>query len=156
MNKASIVHEGHETPLYVTDDVAEWQRVPLKATQSSIPHLLYNDRANPLSNLYLYPVPSVSVNLILYCPLVLSQFTTPTTLYAFPPGYARAIRTNLAVELAPGYEIEPSQRLIKQAEDSKADIMIQNIIPEVVPVDTAITRGNRRTGGSGFDYRTGH
>lgn len=155
LRKASVIPNAgtQEIPLYVTEEASEYQRIPLKSTQSTIPQFLYNDKAHPLSNLYLYPVPSVTVTLVAYLPLALVQFADLTTEYDFPPGYARAIRTNLAMELAPDYEIEPSATLRDIAGRSKAEIMIPNAMSEIVPVDEAILSGNGR--GGHFDWRTG-
>lgn len=151
LNKASVIFNGQEIPIGVlTYD--EWQRIPVKTTQSTLPQVLFNDRANPLSVLNIYPVPSASITVVLYLPLAISQFATLTTDYDFPPGYPRALRYNLAIEIAPEHEVEPPASVIKIANESLDQIRTYNSLPETIPVDGAITRGPR---GGVFDYRTG-
>jgi hypothetical protein len=62
---------------------------------------VYVDSAYPKSNVYLHPVPASGSLLTLYAWVPFSQFSTVDSVVDFPPGYARALRWNLALELAP-------------------------------------------------------
>jgi hypothetical protein len=53
--------------------------------------------------LHLNPVPSAADTLVLYTWQQLSRFAATSDTFDLPPGYARAIRYNLALELAPEY-----------------------------------------------------
>lgn len=65
-----------------------------------IPRRLYDDGNYPLATLWLHPVPNQNFSLILYTWLQLVVFASLTDTFDLPPGYQRAIRLNLAVELA--------------------------------------------------------
>lgn len=58
------------------------------------------DSAYPNANLYLWPVPDVAYTLRLTSQKPFSRFVNLTDAVSFPPGYSRAIRYNLALELA--------------------------------------------------------
>jgi len=62
---------------------------------------VYVDSAYPKANVYLHPVPASGSLLTLYSWVPFSQFSTVDSVVDFPPGYARALRWNLALELAP-------------------------------------------------------
>lgn len=154
-SRASIISNAnpaspHEIPLKVLD-IREWQRIPLKSTQSTLPRKIYTDNAFPNRNVNLYPVPSTAdPDLVLYLPTALSEFADLDTSYSFPPGYRRAIRYNLARELAPDYDITDGDipEVIRMAAQFLADIQRINIAgkDETIPVDAALTRMDSRMG----------
>lgn len=110
----------------------EWASVPVKNVQSNFPTSLYNDMAFPRMNLFFYPVPTTVSNIALYMWTVLQQFANLNTQYSFPPGYGRALWSNLAVEMsAMGFGGVVSAGLAKTAVESKALIKSLNS-PEVI------------------------
>lgn len=50
------------------------------------------------------------------------SFADATTDYLLPPAFSRAIRYNLAVELAPAYDAVPSALIVDQAQKTLADV----------------------------------
>lgn len=78
---------------------ADWQSIPVKNIQSTLPQGVYPDYANPLMNLSYWPIPTVAVNTILYMWTALTAFPDLFTDVSFPPGYAEALRYNLALRL---------------------------------------------------------
>jgi hypothetical protein len=62
---------------------------------------VYIDSAYPAANVRLNPVPINDAQLTLYTWTIVKQFTSLDTPYDLPPGYAKALRWNLAVEIAP-------------------------------------------------------
>ncbi len=109
------------------DNVDEWASVVVKSTNATFPLEVYNDKGFPFMTLYFYPVPTTSCSVILYTWEMLSEAPILTTPIACPPGYYRALKTNLAVELASYYQVEPSPSLIKNAMESKSDINDLNL-----------------------------
>jgi hypothetical protein len=113
-----------ELPLISLTD-SEWAAIPVKNIPSSLPRNVYNDGSFPLSNLSYYPIPNINVNANIYAWQPLSQFVDlSSTQYSFPPAYLRAIRYNLAVDLAAEFPGNPqSLPIVSQiAVQSKAVI----------------------------------
>ena len=74
-----------------------------KAATSTIPQDLYNDRASPISTLYIWPTArcAAPTNLILYTWAQLPVFPDLVTPFDLPDGYSEAITNALAVRCAP-------------------------------------------------------
>jgi hypothetical protein len=52
----------------------------------------------------------------------LSEVSSAATDMYFPPGYLRAFRYNLAMELAPEFGVEPSPQVVRVAMTSKRNL----------------------------------
>jgi hypothetical protein len=103
----------------------------LKGIAGPWPTDLYYDRTYPLGNLYFYPNPSMAGECHLWTDTLLSDFQTTTSNVNLPQGYARAIKTNLAIELAAEYGKAVSPTLAARARDSKAAIKSLNALEAV-------------------------
>lgn len=114
----------------------------VKSTTSSLPLYLYNDNAFPMANLSLWPVPNINTQLILYSWKPLIDFATVNTVLTLPPGYARALRYNLEVELAPQFGVQLSENIIALAVESKEDIKRMNKKPLYLGMDGALLERN--------------
>jgi hypothetical protein len=117
----------------------EWAGIPVKNIQSALPLKVFDDRGFPYRTLYFWCVPNVQVQFVIYAWIALTAFPDLNTDIEFPPGYAKAIAFNLAVDLAPEYGSEPSQVVLSQAASSLA--AIQSINPQdlVLRCDPAVT-----------------
>lgn len=118
-----------ELPIpYLTD--RDWQNVPVKNIQTSLPTMVYDDGNYPLRNLSFWGIPSQQVNTRIYSWQQLTQFPDLTTDINFPPGYAEALRYNLAFRLIaemPGdYNPVMTQTTLQLATDSLARVRIIN------------------------------
>jgi hypothetical protein len=79
----------------------QWTAIREKGTASNVAQVLYYDRAFPLGNIRLWPVPNTTgITLTLHTWSVLASFPDLVTDVALAPGYGRAIEFTLAVELA--------------------------------------------------------
>jgi hypothetical protein len=107
IERASIVSAGSETPLCILSD-AEWQNLQGK-TSAGRPVSLWVDATYPLMGLWLNPIPNVADTLVLYTWQQLNASPQPTR-FDLPPGYARAIRDNLAKEFAPEFGVSALRR----------------------------------------------
>lgn len=132
-----------EIPLGLPASDAEWARVVAKTITTSYPSLAYYDRgfeSTGLGRIYLHPIPNQNnSDLVLYLPRPMQEFADLSTLYAFPPGYERAIETNLALELAPMFEKEPSMLLVQKAERAMTTLKRANRTPRILRLDPALT-----------------
>jgi hypothetical protein len=133
-----------ELPLqYIT--TAQWQEIPVKNIQSALPQYCWDDNAFPYRNLSLWPIPNTPLQIAIYPWAALKTPSTLTTTLAFPPGYAKAFRYNLAVDLAAEFPVIPQQVLgpiAAIAEVSKKIVKAMNTPIIDLRVDPAITAGS--------------
>lgn len=100
----------------------QYNAIALKTATSPIPQVLFVDAAFPDVTLTVYPVPTQALTWHLVSITELSQPATLATVLAFPPGYRRAFRYNLACELAPEFGVEPSPTVSRISVASKRDL----------------------------------
>lgn len=147
IERAAVIVNGQEMPVQVlTKD--EWANVPNKTGQSGVPQKLYAEGTNPLETVHVYFVPSDTNKLVLYSMKPLTAFSTVNDSMEFPPGYTRAIRSNLAIELAPEYGKTVSAELGVMAQTSLANVKRMNIRQYLMQPDAVVS-------GNGFNILTG-
>jgi hypothetical protein len=135
--------------------VREWEDLRIKNITSPIPTCMYNDNAYPFANLNFWPIPTITLPLILYVWQMITgnfQASGLQTALSFPPGYEDALRYNLAVRLAPEWDRELREDVLNLARESKMYIQSLNAPAPVMLCDGAIT-GNKYAGG--WSYLTG-
>lgn len=105
---------------------------------TGMPYLLWYDKNAPLGTIRLYPYPSTSYELQIYSnkPFLASSVALTDTL-VLPAGYRRALRFNLAREIAPEYGKTLNPEAAKIARESKRFVMSSNMAD-----DMAILRMN--------------
>lgn len=120
---------AREYPLKIfTHD--EWANIKDKDRAGTMPAGLYYDETAPLGTVYLWPVPSAANKLVLYSEKSLSAaFATVTTDVDLPPGYLKALRYNLAVELSPEYGKAVTPDIATGAIESKEALKRKNSKP---------------------------
>lgn len=138
---ALIVVQGNnpetELPMKIINK-DEFAAIFVKSIQSTIPLWLYNDDAFPYTNLNLWPVPSINTQLVLYSWKPLADLQTLDDQLNLPPGYARMLNYNLAVELAPEFGRQLDEAAIAIAIQSKEEIKRMNSKPLYMRVDDAL------------------
>ena len=102
-------------------DYADYQKIGLKTVSGTIPDFVALKPDNPLSTIYLYPIPTTGT-------LTLDNIRPATDLtlvdeLPYPPEWIRALKFNLAVEIAPEYGLTVAPELAMLAEQSKAIVM---------------------------------
>lgn len=124
-------------PLDLIDE-KQWSDIVERGVSGVIPRVMYADMAFPLTTLYLWPVPTftgTAPQLELWTWQQLQSFADLTTAYTFPPGYDRALKFNLAVEVAPQFGIVPTPQVQQIAAESKAALRMLNMAaPGATPV----------------------
>jgi hypothetical protein len=111
-------------PLTIMTDL-QWAKIGLQDIPSTIPDVLYNDRAYPLSTLYLYGQPMPGYQLELFVWNLVPGFLTPADVVLLPPGYEDALVLNLAVRLAPHFQLQVSADV--RADAQKALMRLESI-----------------------------
>lgn len=117
--------------------VERWARITDK-TQTGQPRDLYYEPSFPNGTLHLWPKTDQGYDLVLYNWTRLAQVTNAIKTLALPPGYARALSTNLALELAPAYNRSAPAEVVVMAVDAKAWCKRANLKPIDVESDTAL------------------
>jgi len=102
-------------------DYADYQKIGLKTVSGTIPDFVALKPDNPLSTIYLYPIPTTGT-------LTLDNIRPATDLtladdLPYPPEWIRALKFNLAVEIAPEYGFAVSPEIAALAQESKAIVM---------------------------------
>jgi len=131
---------NYDSPVTIIDSDA-YHDIGLKSSGNTYPEYLFYDTgfSSSLGTIYLYPKPSDSLTLYIDSWKQLQSFAAVGDSVTLPPGYQRAIESNLAIELAPGY-IAISDEIAKIARESKAAVKGINSQPPVMSVDPALSR----------------
>ena len=110
----------------MTEEV--WRNLSDKAL-TGIPEYVYYDPqvANGVVNLYPVPDSAYTLKLSVWTPI--STIAVATDNIVLPPGYERAIDTNLALEIAPEFQKPVSDALAKAARESLKLIKQNNVRP---------------------------
>lgn len=118
-----------ELSMHYTEDESEWQDIQLKNVPSTYPLFCYDQGDFPRRTLNFWPKPLEAHNFRVYSWEALSYFADLTTLYSFPPGYAEAIRYNLAIRIADEYGAPIGSSTALMAVQSFAKIKSFNVTP---------------------------
>ena len=145
----SVIPDGGETdPVEIPRGrpltPEEWQRIAVKTLTGAYPTWLYFDRAFSagLGTVSVYPVPTTSdpdVRLYTRTPAITTLVLN--TAYTLTPGYIRAFKLHLAIELAGRNGLEPSASLIGRAKEAKGWLKAQHIQPRESPINPAFLIG---------------
>lgn len=113
-------------PVRVIRSREDYNRIAVKSI-STMPDSVFYDAAYPLGALFWYPVPGPQYELHVSVLDVLPQFALPSDAVSLPPEYMAALRYNLAVSLAPSYQLEPTPTLQRLAANAKRVIKRMNV-----------------------------
>ena len=113
----------------------EYQRILNKTITSSIPEVFYYDAQMPNGEIFLYPIPAASMTVRIFSWAQFANLPLLTTEMTLAPAYYRAIKYNLAVELALNYrrQIMPNHQQI--ANTSLGEIRDTNTKDFVMQLD---------------------
>lgn len=89
---------GTRRPLFLATD-QQWAQIVVQDIPNAVPQILYNDRAYPVSTLYLWGQPMPTYQLELFVWQLVPQFLSKDDVVLLPPGYDDALTLNLAVRL---------------------------------------------------------
>lgn len=122
---AAYVTSGSVDSVLSVIDASQYAAIPVKTTQGT-PDRIFFASDFPNASIKLYPVPSSAMTLTLYSEKPLTEYTALTTTLSLPPGYERALKYNLAVEIAPEYGKTASPTVQSIAIESKSAIQAAN------------------------------
>lgn len=145
---SAVVRSGNiDYPVtFVTE--SEFESISLKDTGGSGELWATYDNAYPTATIRFYPKPSAGDVLRLLSEKPLTSFATTATAVDLPPGTNRALRSNLAIDMAPEYGVDPSAAVVRIAGESLGAIRLASAKGRTI----AYTPATRRTG----DFWTGY
>lgn len=122
----------------------QYNNIAVKTVQSTYPQVLFVNMTFPDITLSVYPVPNRLLEFHFISVQPLANPATLETNLEFPPGYLRAFRYNLALELAPEFGVEPSSEVRRVAMYSKRNLKRINNPDDVMAMPySIIARRNR-------------
>lgn len=134
---ARTTYQGVDFP--IEQIYEDWYNlIATKNQQSQIPCWFKYDADYPLGTVTMWPVPNVASRITLVYNEQFPNTVTSATLLDLAPGYERALRFNLAVDLGPEFGIPVQQLVADLARSSKAQIKRANIVPKVARFDEAL------------------
>ena len=122
----------------------EWNSIVDKTATSDIPDCVYYEPTMSTGTLQVWPVPTTANVLHLTTRVPLTALVLGTTV-ALPPGWEEAIASNGAIAIAPEFQVEPSQAVVKMANDSLKGIKRINSRPIRAHTDMAEMFGLKRS-----------
>lgn len=105
----------------------KWAALQEKGSSGLAPSKLYPDYAYPISTLNFHSIPSGNIQVEIYSLNALPVFVTLADPVSFPQGYAKALRTNLAINIASAFGAPVDQFLAQEAVGSKAELRAFNL-----------------------------
>ena len=96
--------------------------IAVKNVTSTYPQVMFVNNTYPDIEMFVYPVPNTSLEFHFISVEELNNPASLSTTLAFPPGYLRAFKYNLACEIANEFGIEPPQTVQRIAMTSKRNL----------------------------------
>lgn len=122
----------------------QYDGIAVKTVTSTYPQVMWVNMSYPNISMTVYPVPT---KVLEWHIVSVQELTTPALLstpLAFPPGYLRAFKYNLACELAPEFGVEPSPTVQRIAMTSKRNLKRINNPDDVMSIPYSIVATRQR------------
>ena len=122
----------------------QYNGIAVKTVTSTYPQVMWVNMTYPDITMTVYPVPT---KLLEFHIVSVQELTNPATLstnLAFPPGYLRAFKYNLAMEIAPEFGVEPSPQVTRIAMTSKRNLKRINNPDDIMSIPYSIVGTRQR------------
>jgi hypothetical protein len=100
----------------------QYNGIALKNVTSTYPQVMYVNNEFPNIRIKVYPVPTIALTFYFVSIQELTKPASLSTTLSFPPGYLRAFKYNLALEIANEFGVEPLPQVQRIAMDSRRKI----------------------------------
>lgn len=124
-------------PISLAND-SQWASIVTKRVTTQIPNILYDNGNYPNRTISLYPIPTGTITIVLWLWQPLLTFNSIDDEVSFPKGYAKAIKFNLACELAPEYGRPPGAIVKDTAVNTRMALAALNSIPQYSRMDPSL------------------
>jgi hypothetical protein len=122
----------------------QYDGIAVKTVTSTYPQVIFVNETFPDVTMTIYPKPTRVLEWHFISVEPLSQPATLATDLAFPPGYLRAFRYNLACEMAPEFGVEPSLQVKRIAMVSKRNIKRINNPDDIMSLPYSLVATRQR------------
>lgn len=122
----------------------QYDGIAVKTVTSTYPQVLWLNMTMPDIEMYVYPVPTRSLEWHFVSVDELTQPATLATELLVPPGYLRAFRFNLAVEIATEFGLDPPQNVARIAMSSKRNLKRVNNPEDIMALPYSIVGTRQR------------
>jgi hypothetical protein len=122
----------------------QYNGIAVKTVTSTYPQVMWVNMTYPDITMTVYPVPTKVLEFHI---VSVEELTSPVNLstnLAFPPGYLRAFKYNLACEFAPEFGVEPSPTVSRVAMTSKRNLKRINNPDDIMSIPYSIVGTRQR------------
>lgn len=125
-NTSATPSQQQDIPITILND-QQWADIPTKGMLGSYPYAVWFNMTNPLITAYITPIATdANYSLVIWDNNDNATLSLNTVL-VLPPGYKRALKYGLFIELAPSYQIQVPAEITTLAATSKMSIDRQNL-----------------------------
>ena len=118
--------------------------IAVKTVTSTYPQVMWVNMEYPNITMTVYPVPTKILEFHIVSVTPLTNPANLATNLAFPPGYLRAFKYNLACEIAPEFGVEPSPTVMRVAMTSKRNLKRINNPDDVMSIPYSLIATRQR------------
>ena len=122
----------------------QYDGIAVKTVTSTYPQVIWINMSYPNIEMYVYPKPTKVLEWHFISVEEITQPALLSTTLAFPPGYLRAFKYNLACEIAAEFGVEPSPQVQRIAMTSKRNLKRINNPDDVMSIPYAIVGTRQR------------
>ena len=122
----------------------QYDGIAVKTVTSTYPQVIWVNMEYPNIDMYVYPVPTKALEFHF---VSVSELTAPASLsttLAFPPGYLRCFKYNLACEIANEFGVEPPPNVARIAMTSKRNLKRINNPDDIMSMPYSIVATRQR------------
>ena len=122
----------------------QYDGIAVKTVTSTYPQVIWVNMEYPNIDMYVYPVPTKALEFHF---VSVSELTAPASLsttLAFPPGYLRCFKYNLACEIANEFGVEPPPNVARIAMTSKRNLKRINNPDDIMSLPYSIVATRQR------------
>ena len=122
----------------------QYDGIAVKTVTSTYPQVMWINMEYPNLTMTVYPIPTKTLEFHIISVEELTQPATLATSLAFPPGYLRAFKYNLACELAPEFGVEPSPTVSRIAMTAKRNLKRINNPDDIMSLPYSLVATRQR------------
>ena len=137
-----------DTPIGLVEE-DEYSSLSSKSITGNMIRCMWMDPTTPNATLYAWPVPNTTLDVHLAFLGDIQTFDNASEEMDLPDGYQTAIEYNLAIELAPEFQVQVPASVERRAFSSKRALKRTNTRIPMMRVDPTLISGRR------YDIRTG-
>ena len=122
----------------------QYDGIAVKTVTSTYPQVMWINMEHPNISMTIYPKPTRLLEWHFISADELTQPAMLSTNILMPPGYLRAFRYNLAMEIAPEFGVEPSQQVKRIAMTAKRNLKRINNPDDIMSMPYSLVATRQR------------